>query len=315
MIHSSKIGRMVGLDRFEAMMILVAVADGGSLSEASRKLKIPLASVSRKVSELEAHLNVKLLTRTTRALEFTDSGRSYVALCRRILDDVQEAERTVTGEYTSPKGLLTMTAPVVFGRLHIVPIVAQFLKAYPEVDVQLALTDSSLDLLEEKMDLALRIGELPSSSLVASRIGQIRQVTCASPGYLKENGRPKVPSDLKGHDCITIAALGSSTKWEYSGRKDKVAIPIHSRLEVTTSEAGLDAASLGAGITRALSYQVAGFKKKEKLEIILEDFEPEPWPVHLVHPSGRIVPLKLRAFLDFATPRLKSELIKIASVF
>jgi DNA-binding transcriptional LysR family regulator len=144
------------MDRFEAMTILVAVAEGGSLSQASRKLKIPLASVSRKVSELESHLNVKLLTRTTRALEFTDYGRSYVALCRRILDDVQEAERTVTGEYTAPKGILTMTAPIVFGRLHVVPIVAEFLKAYPEVDVHLVLSDRGVDLLEEKYTAPLR---------------------------------------------------------------------------------------------------------------------------------------------------------------
>jgi len=145
------------MDRFEVMSILVAVADEGSLSAASRKLKIPLASVSRKVSELESHLKVKLLTRTTRALEFTDYGQSYVTHCRRILDDVHEVERTVTGEYAAPKGLLTVTAPIVFGRIHMVPIVAEFLKAYPEVDLQLVLTDRGIDLLEEKIDLALRI--------------------------------------------------------------------------------------------------------------------------------------------------------------
>jgi len=299
------------MDRFEAMEILVAVSDGGSLSAASRKLKIPLASVSRKVSELESHLKVKLLTRTTRALEFTDDGRSYVVLCRRILDEVQEAERTVTGEYTTPKGQLTITAPIVFGRLHVVPLLADFLKSYPGVDVMLMLTDRGVDLLDEKVDLAIRIGELPSSSLIASRVGEIRQLTCGSPEYFKNRKRPKNPQELKSHDCVNISALGSSKSWVFYSGKSKFNVSIRTRLEVTTAEAGIEAAALGVGITRALSYQVASYQKKKQLEIILEDFEPAPWPVHLVHSAGRIVPLKLRAFLDFAAPRLKSELNKM----
>jgi DNA-binding transcriptional LysR family regulator len=295
---------------FESMAILVAVADGGSLSQASRQLKIPLASVSRKVSELENHLNVKLLTRTTRALEFTAEGRSYVTLCRRILDDVNEAERTVTGEYKAPKGVLTMTAPIVFGRLHILPIVAEFLKVYPEVDIQLVLTDRGVDLLEEKIDLALRIGELPSSSLIAARVGEIRHVTCGSPDYFKKRGRPKSPQDLKSHDCVNISVLGSAKNWIFYSGKSKINVGVRSRLDVTTSEAGIEAAALGVGITRALSYQVVGHQNSKKLEIILDTFEPRPWPVHLVHSAGRIVPIKLRAFLDFAAPRLKIGLGK-----
>jgi DNA-binding transcriptional LysR family regulator len=298
------------MDRIEAMTILVAVADGGSLSEASRQLKIPLASVSRKLSELESHLNVKLLTRTTRALEFTDDGRSYLALCRRILDDVQEAERIVTGEYTAPKGVLNITAPIVFGRLHVVPIIADFLKAYPEVDVQLVLTDRGVDLLEEKIDLALRIGELPNSSLLATRVGEIRQVTCGSPEYFKKRGRPKSPQDLKAHDCVNIAVLGSAKNWIFYSGKSKINVAVRPRLEVTTSEAGIEAAALGVGITRALSYQLSSYQNSKRLEIILEAFEPEPWPVHLVHSAGRIVPLKLRAFLDYAGPRLRNRLSK-----
>lgn len=299
------------MDRFEAMAILVAVADGGSLSQASRKLKIPLATVSRKLSELESHLNVKLLTRTTRALEFTDYGLSYVALCRRILDDVQEAERTVTGEYAAPKGVLTMTAPVAFGKLHIVPIVAEFLKAYPEVNLQLLLTDRGVDLLEEKIDLALRIGELPSSSLIATRVGEIRRVACGSPDYFKKRGKPKIPQDLRSHDCVNIAVLDSAKSWIFYSGKSKVNVAVKSRLDVSTAEAGLAAAALGVGITRALSYQVVDYQNDKRLDIILENFEPAPWPVHLVHSASRIVPLKLRAFLDYASPRLKNGLSKI----
>ena len=300
------------MDRLEAMSILVAIADGGSLSQASRKLKIPLASVSRKLSELESSLNVKLITRSTRALEFTDTGKTYVTLCRRILDEVSEAERAVKGEYSSPKGLLTITAPIVFGRLHMVPVVADFLKAYPEVDVQLFLTDRSLDLLEEKIDLALRIGELPSSSLVSKRVGEIRHVTCASPVYLKKRGYPKTPNDLKKHDCITISVLDSNKSWVYPKGKSNQIVPIHSRLEISTPEAGLDAAARGAGITRALSYQVFAFQTEGRLETILTEFEPKPRPVQLIHSGGRIIPLKMRAFLDFASPRLKAELIKLS---
>ncbi|KAB8037880.1 LysR family transcriptional regulator [Silvanigrella paludirubra] len=299
------------MDRFEAMSILVAVADGGSLSQASRKLKIPLASVSRKLSELESYLNVKLLTRTTRALEFTDYGRSYVAHCRRILDDISEAERAVTGEYTAPKGILTITAPIVFGKIHIIPILSEFLKAYPEVDVQLMLTDRGVDLLEEKIDLALRIGELPSSSLIAVRVGEIRHLTCGSSFYFKKRLKPKNPQDLQSHDCISITALGASKNWVFYSGKSKLNVAIRPRLEVTTAEAGIEAAVLGVGITRALSYQVSSYLNNNKLEIILEDYEPDPWPVHLVHAAGRIVPLKLRAFLDFAKPRLKLALSNI----
>lgn len=299
------------MDRLEAMSILVAIADGGSLSQASRKLKIPLASVSRKLSELESNLNVKLVTRSTRALEFTDAGKTYVTLCRGILDEVSEAERAVTGEYSAPKGLLTITAPIVFGRLHMVPVVADFLRAYPEVDVQLLLTDRNLDLLEERIDLALRIGELPSSSLVSKRVGEIRHVTCASPGYLKERGYPKTPNDLKNHDCITIAVLDSKKAWVYPKGKSNLVVPVHSRLEISTPEAGLEAAARGAGITRALSYQVFAFQEEGRIETILREFEPKPWPVQLIHTGTRNIPLKTRAFLDFASPRLKAELTKI----
>lgn len=299
------------MDRFEAMEILVAIADSGSMSSASRKLKIPLATVSRKVAELESHLKVKLVTRTTRALEFTDDGLSYVAHCRKILEDVSEGERMVTGEYMAPKGLLTITAPIVFGKIHVIPILADFLKAYPDVSVQLLLTDRGVDLLKEKIDLALRIVELPSSSLIATRVGEIRHVTCGSPEYFKLRGRPKTPQELEVHDCVNISILHPVKSWTFGSGKSKFSVHVSPRLNVTTSEAGLEATALGLGITRALSYQLAGFLQDKRLEVILKDFEPDPWPVHLVHTSGKVVPLKLRTFLDFATPRLKERLRSI----
>ncbi|WGL59793.1 LysR family transcriptional regulator [Pigmentibacter sp. JX0631] len=299
------------MDRLEAMLIMVAVADGGSLSQASRKLKIPLASISRKISELEAHLNVKLLIRSTRSLELTDYGRSYVGHCRRILDDIEEAERMVIGEYSAPRGLLTITAPVVFGKLHVIPIIAEFLNNFPEVNIQLLLTDSDLDLIEEKIDLAVRIGDLANSTLIASKIGEIRHITCGSSFYFNKHGKPKIPQELNLHNCINISAFGTAKNWVYYSNKGKMNIKIQPRLEVTTVEAGIEAAALGVGITRALSYQINYYLKNNKLEIILENYEPKPWPVHLVFASGRIIPNKLRSFLEFAKPKLKDHLIYI----
>jgi len=298
------------MDRLASMSVLVSVVESGSLSAASRKLGIPLASVSRKISELEAHLKIRLLNRTTRSLELTEAGRIYLVACRRILDEISEAERSAAGEYLVPKGNLVITASVGFGREHMLPVVTDFLKAYPEIDVRLILTNRMLDLLEEHVDLAARIGDLPDSSMIATRIGNVRQVVCGSPRYFKERGIPKTPKDLVHHDCINIEALTSPTAWDFPQGKGSTSVVIHSRLSVSTVEAGLYAASAGMGITRALSYQVAPFEAAGKLKTVLKDFESETWPLHLVYGGNRIVPQKLRAFLEFATPRLKKRLLK-----
>jgi DNA-binding transcriptional LysR family regulator len=195
------------MDRFEAMATVLAVAEAGSLSEAARRQKTPLATVSRKVSDLEAHLQTKLFNRSSRALVLTDEGRSYVAAAKRILADVAEAERAASGEYTTPRGELILSAPVALGRILLLPVVGEFLKTFPEVDVQLGLTDRAVNLLEEHVDLALRIGVLADSSLIAVRVGEIRRVVCASPTYLKARGTPKSPEDLKGHDCGPSPAI------------------------------------------------------------------------------------------------------------
>ena len=296
------------MDRLESMSVLLSVVESGSLSAASRKLGIPLASISRKVSELEAHLKVRLLNRTTRSLELTDEGRVYLASCRRILDEIGEAERLASGEYREPKGRLVITASVVFGRLHILPVVTEFLKAYPQIDVQLILTDRMVDMMEEQVDVAVRIGELPDSAMLATRVGWVRQVVCGSPAYFKKNGIPKSPKELMNHDCVTIETIDSPTAWNFPKGKDTVSVSINSRLIVSTVEAGIDAAVAGTGITRALLYQVAPLEADGKLKIILKEFEPPSWPVQLVHNGHRIVPLKLRAYLEFATPRLRDRL-------
>lgn len=293
------------MDRLEAMAILVAAIEAGSLSGAGRRLGIPLATVSRKLADLESHLNARLLTRTTRRLTLTDAGRTYVAACKRILEEVSEAERGASGEYRAPKGDLTITAPIVFGRLHVLPVVAQFLKAYPEIDIKLVLADRVLHLLEDNIDVALRIGVLPDSSLVGKKVGEIREIVCASPAYLAEHGWPRVPADLVGHQCVTFEGLPEVRAWGFRGSKAEIQVPIHARLSVTTAEAAIDAAVAGVGITRVLSYQAAAAIAAGGLEILLADFEPQPSPIHLVYAEQGLLPLKLRAFVDFAAPRLR----------
>lgn len=296
------------MDRFESMAILVAAAEAGSLSAASRRLGTPLATVSRKISQLEARLGTKLLNRSSRRLALTDTGRAYVEACKRILEDVGEAERAASGEYRAPKGELIIAAPIVFGRLHVLPVVMEFLESYPLIDVRLALSDRVTNLLEEHVDVAVRIGELPDSTLVATRVGAIRRVVCASPGYLARRGTPASPSDLDAHDCVTFESLMSSKEWTFVAAKSEVSIPIRSRLVVNTAEAAIDAAIAGIGITRVLFYQVAESIRAGKLTLALEEFEPKAWPVSLVYTDRRLLPLKTRAFLDLAAPRLNERL-------
>jgi DNA-binding transcriptional LysR family regulator len=302
------------VDRFEAMSVFAAVAEAKGFSAASRRLGMPLATVSRKVSELEESLGVQLLARSTRRVSLTDTGRQYFEACRRILDDVSEAERAASGEYRAPRGELILTTPIVFGRLHILPVVTEFLDAYREVDVQMMLLDRVVDLIDEHIDLALRIGELPDSSLIAVRIGTIGRVVCASPAYLAAHGVPAHPRDLVGHEAITFSGLSSAREWSFRIDGATEQFHVRSRLVVNTAEAALDAAMAGAGLTRVMSYQAAAAVREGRLVMVLRDFEPEPNPISLVYPSGRLVPLKLRAFLDFAVPRLKARLQEIAAV-
>lgn len=293
------------------MSILVAVVEAGSFSAAARQLKIPLATVSRKVGDLESHLKTRLLHRSTRQLALTESGQSYVAACRRILEEVGEAERAASGEYAAPKGELVLTAPIVFGRLHVLPVVTDFLKTYPDIDVRMVLTDRVVHLLEDHVDVAVRISELPDSSFIAARIGTVRRVVCASPGYLAEHGTPTSPSELAAHTCITHEQVTSRQVWTFMAGKSEIAVPIRSRLAVSTAEAAIDAAVAGVGLTRVLSYQMANAMRAGGLKIVLDAFESAPLPISLVHPGQGILPLKLRAFLDFAAPRLRARLVEL----
>jgi DNA-binding transcriptional LysR family regulator len=296
------------MNRLESMSILVAVVDSGSLSAAARRLGMPLATVSRKVADLESHLKTRLLHRTTRRLLLTEAGNSYVSACRRILEEVGEAERAATGEYVSPKGELVVTAPVVFGRLHIVPIIAEFLTHYPEIDIRLVLTDRVVHLMDEHVDVAVRIGQLPDSMLMAAGVGTVRRVVCASPAYLALHGLPTRPRDLVGHECITFEVLESTRAWIFGAAKSELSVPVHSRLAVNTADAAIAAAVLGVGLIRVLSYQVADAVRANALRIVLDTFESAPLPVSLVHKGQAPLSLKLRAFLDFVAPRLRTRI-------
>ncbi|QRM33871.1 LysR family transcriptional regulator [Microvirga sp. VF16] len=296
------------MDRLDAMTVLLAAVDTGSLSAASRQLRLPLATVSRRVSELEEHLNIRLLLRGHRKLTLTDAGRSYVASCRRIMEDIAEAERTAAGEYLTPRGELTISVSQVMGRVHVVPVVAEFLRTYPDIHMRVLLNDRNVNLLEENVDLALRVGELPDSSMIAVRVASIRQVLCASPGYLKIRGVPKTPSDLAAHDCVAYEDLVLGSNWDFHSVGVPQIVPILSRLVVNSVEAAVSAATAGVGIARVLSYQIDELVNLGALVTLLETYEPSPIPVSFIYPSQRQVPLKLRAFLDFSVPRLRKRL-------
>lgn len=297
------------MDRLEAMSLLVEAVEGGSLSAAARRFGVPLASVSRKIAELEALLNVRLLLRTTRRIDLTDAGRDYVAASKRILEEVGEAERTAAGEYRAPKGELVVTAPVAFGRLVVLPVVTGFLAAFPEVDVRLVLADGVVNLLEDHVDLAVRVGEPPESGLIAMRLGAIQRVVVGSPAYLERRGVPQDPQQLSRHDCVTFAAFDSPTLWNFASGAKAIAAPVRSRLIVNTAEAAVDAAVAGVGFTRIACYQAAQALRDGSLVAILKAFEFAPSPVNFIHAGGQgRIPLKLRAFLDFAAPRLRARL-------
>ena len=296
------------MDRLAAMSVFVAVVEAGSFSGAARQLRMPVSTVSRKVSELEAQLTAQLLTRSTRKLALTEAGAAYLAACKRILEDVTAAERGASGEYQAPRGELAITAPIVFGRLHVVPIVAEFLQLYPEVNILLTLADRPLHLLDEHLDLAVRVGELPDSTLVATRIGLLRKVVCASPDYLAKHGTPRTPPELATHECVSFSGLTGPEGWSFGNRGEEERIRIRARLVVNTAEAALDAAIAGAGLTRVLSYQAAAALKAGALAIVLKKYEPAPLPVSLVYSRQPLLPAKLRTFIDYATPRLKARL-------
>ena len=297
------------LDRLEAMSMLLSVVDTGSFTAASRHRGVPLATLSRKVNELEAHLGTRLLVRTTRRVALTEVGAGYVASARRILEEIDETERIAAGEFHAPRGELLMTAPVLFGRLHVLPIVAAFLASYPEINIRLLFSDRNLQFMEDHVDVAIRIGRLPDSALVATRVGAMRTVVCASPKLIAAHGEPRQPGDLANMPCVNFEVLSPGSAWWFrsGGGENIMEVPVTARLSVTTAEAAVCAATDGVGATRVLHYQCAESVRNGPLRIVLKEFEVEPIPVHLVHASGPLAS-KVRVFLDFARERLRERL-------
>jgi DNA-binding transcriptional LysR family regulator len=296
------------MDRFEAMAMLVLTVERGSLSAASRELHVPLPTLSRKLSDLETRLGTRLLIRTTRKLSLTDAGIAYVAAARRILEQVDDAERAAAGEFVTPKGELVLTAPVLFGRLHVLPVVTDFLKMFPEIDVRLMLSDRNMDLVDDHVDMAVRIGRLPDSAMLATRIGTMRTILCASPALIAGLGEPHAPEDLARLPCVSSDMMGAAS-WSLrdpvTGRE--FGVPIRPRLVVSTAEAAIDAAVAGLGVTRALQYQAAAALAAGTLRIVLPLYEPEPLPITLLHAGRGAMPLKMRRFLDYSAPRLRER--------
>jgi DNA-binding transcriptional LysR family regulator len=298
------------MDRFEAMSLLISSVEAGSFSAASRKLGVPLPTLSRKISELEALLHTKLLTRSTRKLSLTASGTAYVAASKRILEQVGEAEAAASGEFAAPRGELVISGPMTFGRIHLLPIVNDFLLAFPEINVRMALSDRNMNLVDDHIDAAVRIGQLPDSGLITTSLGSVRRVVCGSPTYFKENGIPKIPEDLVDLTCVTFANLPSGSSWSFSaGGKNLTQFQRpRCRLNINTADAAIEAAIAGLGVTHVLSYQISKAVEQGLLRVVLTDFEPEPMPVHLIHSGQGLVPRKLRSFLEYAAPRLRKIL-------
>jgi DNA-binding transcriptional LysR family regulator len=296
------------MDRLDAMTALLAVVDTGSFSAASRKLRVPVTTVSRRVADLEAHLRTRLLQRTTRKVTLTDAGAPYVAACRRVIEQLDEAERTAAGEYQSPRGELTVTAPLVFGRMHLVPVIAEFMAQFVDIKMNCRFSDRVLELQDEHIDVAIRIGQLPDSSRRARRIGTIRRIVCASPDYLSRHGEPRALADLGDHACVGFHGFDPPGYWLFPAGDVTSTIPIRSRIMFDTIEPAIDAGIAGMGLIRVFSYHVRPAFRAGLLREVLSGFAPPGVPVHILHGTDEMVPLKVRAFIDFCAPRLQARL-------
>jgi DNA-binding transcriptional LysR family regulator len=299
------------MDRLRAMRIFSTVARAGSLSAAARQLGQPLTTVSRQLAALEGHLGTSLITRTTRRLSLTDAGRDYLEISRRVLEEIDAAESRIAGRDDDLSGEIAVTAPVVFGRLYLLPVLVRFLTLHPRLDARLTLSDRVVDLAEEGIDVALRIAALPDSALIAVKVGTQRVLTCAAPAYLRKHSEPKSPADLASLDCIAFSTLPREGHWMYkSAAHGRRSVRVRPRLSVNTAEAAVDAAAAGLGVTRLLSYQAADALARKRLKTVLDDFDDTEIPVHLVHRAVRLPRPQVRLFIDFAARELRARLAK-----
>lgn len=300
------------MDRLHEIEVFVAVADAGSFAKAGARLRLSPPAVTRAVSALEDRLGARVFNRTTRSLAITDVGQRFLESARRVLADLDTAEKEAVGEAAIPHGHLTITASVTFGRSALAPVVCDFLRQHPRVTASVLLLDRVANLVEEGIDVAVRIGHLPDSTLIAKRIGAVRRVLVASPNYLARRGAPASPTDLRLHSTIAFTGLMPNREWRFLNGQKLGSVSIDPTLEINEAVAAIQAAEEGHGITIALSYMVCDQVRERKLVPVLDTFALPPQPVHLVYPQARLVAPKIRAFVDFAAPRLKAALDQLA---
>ena len=286
------------MDRIDAMQALVAVADLRGFAPAARKLGLSPSAVTRLIAALEDRVGARLLQRTTRSVTLTDAGARYLERIRRILADVEEAEGAVEGERTRPSGRLAVSAPVGFGRLHVSPVMSAYLKRYPQVSGELRLSDRMINLVEDGVDLAVRIGHLSDSSLVARHVGEMRRVVVASNDYLRQRGEPNTPQAVASHDTIRFGAMTAPPDWRFVEDGQEIRVACTPRLTTNSADAALDYAEQDGGLTRVMAYQAAAALKRGRLRIVLAKFEAPPLPIHIVYPTSRLLSAKVRSFID-----------------
>jgi DNA-binding transcriptional LysR family regulator len=292
------------MDRWQAMGIFVKVAETASFAEAARQLHMSAPAVTRAIATLEEMIGARLFVRTTRSVKLTEGGARYLDDCRRILADIVEAEAAAGGSYATPTGTLAVTASLCFGQMHVLPIVMEYLNLYPTMSVRTLFIDRPVNLIEEGIDVAIRIGRLPDSGFTAIRVGTVRRVVCGSPAYFEKHGVPAAPADLRDHRIAASISAWASPDWRF-GQDQRVTV--RPTLQCNTNEAVISAAVAGWGLTRVLHYQIGPGLMAGSLQIVLSEYEEEPLPIHVLHPEGRHAPAKVRAFVDMAVARLRAN--------
>lgn len=295
------------MDQLHCIRNFVAVVDAGGFAGAARRLNLSPASVTRAVADLESHLGVTLLIRTTRMTRLTDAGEEYVEACRRVLGELEEAARSASGAHATPRGRIVVTAPVLFGNIYVTPLVVKYLLSYPETQAYCQFVDHIVNMDDEGVDVAVRIGELPDSSLQAARVGAVRRVLCASPQYLEARGIPQHPRDLADHVLISPTSLTPFPEWRFAGQEESFTCKLAPALTTTTTDSAISAAVAGFGITRLMSYQISDHLKSGALKTLLPEFESAPSPIHVLHRQGRRPNAKVRALLDILIENLRSN--------
>ncbi|MEM7683224.1 MAG: LysR family transcriptional regulator [Pseudomonadota bacterium] len=293
------------MDRLQTLEMFIAVAEAESFAGGARAMGLSAPSATRGINALEDRLGTRLFTRTTRRVRLTDAGKAYLEDVQQILHHLQDADDAASGAATNPIGRLRLTCSHEFGRIYVLPVLREYLDTYPNVSADVVMVDRVVNLVEEGFDIAVRIAPLPSSDLTAVRVGRVRRVVCGAPSYFQSHGLPRSPEDLPSHQMIAISPVSPTPNWTFGRAADHI-VRINPRLTVSSVAAGIEAARAGWGLVRNLSYQIGPDLESGKLQTVLEDFEPEPLPIHLVHVEGRRAPAKVRAFIDLARDRLRS---------